>query len=117
MSAKEPKIKKDPTNYEDFGKRIRLARQHANMTQEELAEQAGITASFLGHIERGTRVASIGTMVALCNTLNITPEYLLRASLTVYTTDMPDGLSPRQRDLLGTFTRTAADLLSEWNQE
>lgn len=68
-------------DYRDFGARVRTVRRQIGLTQEELAEQVGISASFLGHIERGTRVASLETLVALCNTLNISPMYLLQASL------------------------------------
>lgn len=68
-------------DYRDFGTRVRTVRRQLGLTQEELSEKVGISASFLGHIERGTRIASLETLVALCNTLNISPVYLLQASL------------------------------------
>ena len=64
-------------NYRDMGMRIRTIRRQRGLTQEELAEQVGISASFLGHLERGTRVASLETLVTLCNTLDVNPDYLL----------------------------------------
>ena len=52
-------------DYKDLGRRVRALRRAAHLTQEELAEQVGISASFMGHVERGSRVASLDTLVAL----------------------------------------------------
>ena len=68
-------------DYKDFGARIRLVRRERDMTQETLADRVGLSPSFLGHIERGTRVASLETLVALCNALHVTPQFLLFSSL------------------------------------
>jgi len=67
-------------NYKTMGFRIRMLRKELNMTQEQLAEQAAVSASFLGHIERGTRIASLETLVAICTALNTDPNYLLAGS-------------------------------------
>lgn len=102
-------------DYKDLGARIRTARRRLSLTQEELAEKTGISASFLGHIERGTRVASLETLVALCNTLNVTPEYLLSASLHSFEDFMPEGLSTGERARLSEFLRLAQDTVRNWN--
>lgn len=67
--------------YDGLGKRIRQQRTLAHMTQEKLAEEAGISLSFLGHIERGTRKASLDTVVRICNALKCSPQILLQDSL------------------------------------
>lgn len=67
--------------YEGLGKRIRQQRNLARMTQEKLSEEAGISLSFLGHIERGTRKASLDTLVKICNALKVSPQLLLQDSL------------------------------------
>lgn len=67
--------------YQGLGKRIRQQRKLLRMTQEQLAEQAGISLSFLGHIERGTRKASLDTLVRICNALQVSPQLLLQDSL------------------------------------
>ena len=67
--------------YKGLGKRIRQQRIVAQMTQEKLAEEAGISLSFLGHIERGTRKASLDTLVRICNALKVSPQLLLQDSL------------------------------------
>ena len=68
-------------DYVALGKRIRTQRKLLRMTQEYLSEQAGISLSFLGHIERGTRKASIETLVAIANALRVSPDLLLQDSL------------------------------------
>ena len=67
--------------YEDLGKRVKQQRKLAQMTQEKLAERAGISFAFVGHIERGTRKASLETLVKLANALKISPNILLQDSL------------------------------------
>lgn len=64
-------------NYAALGARVRRYRQEQKLTQEQLAETADISASFLGHIERGSRVLSIDTLLRLCTALRVTPNELL----------------------------------------
>ena len=64
-------------DYKSLGHRIRKCRIEKHLTQEKLAEMAGISLSFLGHIERGTRKASLETIVSLSNSLEISIDYLL----------------------------------------
>lgn len=64
-------------DYSLIGQKIRRARQNLNLSQEQLAEACDLSASFLGHIERGTRKMSLETFAALCAALNLTPNYLL----------------------------------------
>ena len=85
------------------------------MTQEQLAEMTGISASFLGHIERGSRVASIDTLVALCNALNVRADYLLAGSLNTFDGTMSPGLSEAERGVLRKFIKLAQDSLLIWD--
>ena len=48
---------------------------------EATAVKIGISISFIGHIERGSRTTSLATLVAICNTLEVSPEHLLCDSL------------------------------------
>ena len=69
-------------DYIQLGKRVRQQRLLNKLTQEQLAERAGISCAFVGHIERGEKKASIETVVALCNALDVTPTVLLQDSLS-----------------------------------
>lgn len=68
-------------DYTAFGRRVRQQRILNNLTQEELAELSGISCSFVGHIERGEKKASIETVVSLSNALKVSPSVLLQDSL------------------------------------
>ena len=64
-------------DYKELGARIRTERKRQNLTQENLAEMAEISDSFMGHIERGGRTLSLETLVRLANALNMSIEYIV----------------------------------------
>ena len=64
-------------NYRAMGQRVRAARKRQHMTQQALAEKADISLSFLGHIERGTRIASVETLVSICAALGCDLHYMV----------------------------------------
>ena len=102
-------------DYKDIGIRIRKLRRAAGLTQEELAEKVGISASFMGHIERGSRISSLETLILMCNVLKTTPNHLLQASLpTDLEEHMPESLSADDREKLSTFFRLAQDTIENW---
>jgi len=55
-----------------LGARIRQYRKKMRLTQEVLALNAGINASFLGDIERGTKMPSIESLENLLKALGVT---------------------------------------------
>ena len=89
-------------DYIALGKRIRMQRKLNRMTQEQVAERSGISLSFLGHIERGTRKASLETIVSICNVLKVSPGVLLQDSLLCPDVEAP---SARQRKLIHEISR------------
>lgn len=64
-------------DYISVGSRIRSARKNLGLSQEQLAESCNLSVSFMGHIERGSRKMSLETLVALCEALNVSADYLL----------------------------------------
>ncbi|HOL35918.1 MAG TPA: helix-turn-helix transcriptional regulator [bacterium] len=62
--------------YEVIGNSIRKIRKAMGMTQEELSSKTGISSSFLSHIERGTKKASIETIYKIANALQVPIEKL-----------------------------------------
>lgn len=64
-------------DYERIGIRIRQARKTKGWSQKELADKCGVSLSFLGHIERGTRIMSLNTFVNLCAALHMGAGELL----------------------------------------
>lgn len=60
-----------------FGGKVLLRRKALRMTQEKLAELVGVSASYIGHLERGSRIPSVDTVCALCRVLEVPSDYLL----------------------------------------
>jgi transcriptional regulator with XRE-family HTH domain len=54
-----------------FGKKLVALRQEKGMTQENLAEAAGISVDFLSLMERGLRAPSFSTLEKLSRVLDI----------------------------------------------
>ncbi len=64
-------------DYKAIGKRIKIARIKADLTQEQLAERVGISPTHLSNIETGTTRVSLTTIVGLVNALNVTVDDVL----------------------------------------
>ena len=64
-------------DYGKLGKKIKKLRKNINLTQAALADVIGVSTSFMGHIERGTHVASSSTLVGLSRALDVSLDYLL----------------------------------------
>lgn len=57
--------------YKLLGKRIKTLRENAHLTQEKLAEKAGISLDYLGKIEVSINKPGIKTILKLANALDI----------------------------------------------
>lgn len=64
-------------DYKAIGKRIKIARIKADITQEQLAEKIEISPTHLSNIETGTTRVSLTTIVSIANALNVTVDDLL----------------------------------------
>lgn len=70
-----------------FGKAVKLRRTELDMSQEVLADKAGVARSFLSAVERGVNQASIGSVWKLADALNCKPSDLWRVA---------EGFNPKQ---------------------
>ena len=68
-------------NYKALDSRIREARKKKNISQEKLAEMAGVCTTHISHIETGNTVASLATLVKIANALEVSADELLCDSL------------------------------------
>ena len=64
-------------DYGKMGMRIRQTRKLKGWSQNDLAKKCGISMSFLGHIERGTRIMSLETFVSICGALDAAADEIL----------------------------------------
>lgn len=60
-----------------FGKRVREVRKGKGISQERLAEMAGIDRSYIGNIERGEKNITLKKAYEICDALNIAIKYLV----------------------------------------
>jgi transcriptional regulator with XRE-family HTH domain len=60
-----------------FGETIRRLRKQRNLSQEGLAEHAGMNADFIGFIERGENVPTLTTILQLARALGVQPSAII----------------------------------------
>lgn len=60
-----------------FGKHLRKLREDQDLTQEELADKAGLHFTYIGQIERGLRNPSLINLHKICKALKIKGGELL----------------------------------------
>lgn len=102
-------------DYISLGYRVRKQRQAIHLTQDRLAEKASISLSFLGHIERGSRKASIETLVNLANALGVSADFLLQDSLDIKESPfIPTVRNERQRAVLNEISRLISENMDAW---
>lgn len=58
----------------EFGKRVRVMRKEAGLSQEALADWAGIDRSYLGAIERGEVNLTLTKIIQIAKALRASPK-------------------------------------------
>lgn len=98
-------------DFRAIGNKLLSIRKRLGLTQNEVAEAAGLSDRTYADIERGTVNMRIETILKICNALDITPDAIL-------TEDNPN-LAIRQADLLSQLSQctpkqqeTALELLA-----
>ena len=67
---------------QQIGQRIYARRKQMNMTQEELAEQAKVTAQTISFAELGKKAMRADTIIGVCGALEVSADYLLFGEIT-----------------------------------
>ena len=110
----------ETVKYEALGKRVRAQRLSLGWTQEYLAAQIGVSTSFIGHLERGSRKASIETLVQLSNAMHISTDALLSDSIdrSGYEELYPfRDLTPGQRAAMKQIMNTMHQQIANWDSD
>jgi len=63
-----------------FGERIRALRQERGLSQERLAEMAGVHRTYLSSLERGERNVSLDNIHAIAEALGVPPAELFESA-------------------------------------
>ena len=97
-------------DYIAIGKRIRILRKNKGWTQAKVAGQCGSSVSFLGHLERATRIPSLETITKIASLLDISLNQLIHGL------DIP--LSPqtvtRKIRIMSDIERVLREHIDEW---
>jgi len=71
----------DQLDKEEFACLMRKGLEKRKMTQEQLAEQIGVSRNTIAQMCTGKRFTSIPTLIKICDILEITPDFLLKPYL------------------------------------
>ena len=99
-------------DYTAMGRRVRMLRKQSRLTQAELASRVGISTSFMGHIERGTRIASLETLMGLSDALEISLDAMVKGMDSGYSA--PSGNVTAKMRMLNDVMRVLNEHSSEW---
>lgn len=88
----------------DIGKRIIALRERCGLTQNGLAERAGVSQTHLRRVELGQADITVGHLQLLCDAMSISmKEFFQEQSDSDEISAVFSKLSPKQRTLLLTF--------------
>ena len=66
-----------------IGKNIRKYRLAKKLRQEDLAERAGLSANYIGMVERGEKIPSLETFITILNSLEVSADMVLTDVVSV----------------------------------
>ena len=64
-------------DYRSIGQNIRKVRKQRKLRQEDLAEKAGISMTYVGALERGEKIPALETFIAIANALEVSADVIL----------------------------------------
>lgn len=64
-------------DFKETGRRIKIARENAELTQDDLARAVGCTPQHISAIERGLKTPRLDTFIAIANATHTSADYLL----------------------------------------
>ena len=109
---------------QQIGNRVRVLRREQGLTQEDLAERANISVSFVSHIERGTKRAGLKSLVHIAAALQVTLDQLLGGyketewdMLAADVYDLLQDCSQKERQIIVETSRTLKRALREYRSD
>lgn len=90
-----------------IGDRIRSLRNARGMTQEQLAETAMISVSYLSMMERGSRLARLETLFDVAVALSVELSHLVSAGDNVRRDENKNRLAPKNE--AAAFEKTSSE--------
>ena len=103
-------------DYREIGARVQALRRAHGLTQEALAERAGITPVYVSQIETGVRRASLPVLLRITETLDTHIAYLLTGDAPCDASKLVELMgdcSERERQIIIKVAAAAKDALRE----
>jgi transcriptional regulator with XRE-family HTH domain len=76
--VKDEIVRRMPNIQVQFGKAVRRLRERRDLSQEKLAELAGLHATYIGRIERGRQNISLANIGKIARALKVKPRELFK---------------------------------------
>lgn len=67
----------DEMDNKKIGKQLQYYRESAKVTQQEMADECGLSKNYISALERGVNKCNVQTLIGYCRKLNVTPNELL----------------------------------------
>lgn len=80
-------------NYYEIGQRIRKYRKAYSLSQEQLSDKVGISATHMSHIETGNTKLSLAVLVKIADALSVQTDALIYDAPEVNRTVMAEEIS------------------------
>lgn len=104
-------------DYIAIGKRIRKYRWDKNISQEQLAEKIGVSATHMSHIETGSTKLSLTVLLKISEALKISTDLLIKGNLTKTQDDFfePDAQiqNERQAKIIFEISKAIKEILEK----
>lgn len=89
------------------GERIKFLRDKANLSQNSLAETAGVSQTHLRRVERGEADITVGHLQLICDALSLSLKDFFNVGGDMEEIDIATSkLTPRQKNLLIEFLKS-----------
>ena len=99
-------------HHQQFGEKIKRAREDLGLTQEELAQAVGLSSEFISNIEIGRRLPSFETLIALVNYLQKDFSYFLEEKKPIFKELLSQkSLSEKEKKEIAEFEKYCQDYL------
>lgn len=97
-----------------FGQRLREQRKANGWTLEQFAERAGLSANYVGDLERGKKSPSLETFCRIVEVLGVSADALIRDSVASASYVADDELNRKLSLLTPKQKKAAVDILNAY---
>jgi transcriptional regulator with XRE-family HTH domain len=102
-------------NKKEVGKRLQLARTAKSYTQQYVAQKCGVEPKQISMIERGASGVKISTLIALCDLLDTSLDYVLRNKYVVSNAPIENLISSMNNQQQGHAIKLLTDFIEALN--